>query len=112
SEDQFAVAPERKPAVVESHHQRRPKAWDTVMFTLDGSANAKKPNSRIYENRNVRDFHWELIEGANREIPFRLSFLERLAEKSMAFGLLLYCKRWIADCFQPLINLCRIATQR
>lgn len=35
----------------------------------------------LYENRNVRDFFWEQIEGAKRDVPFRLSYLERFADR-------------------------------
>lgn len=49
------------------------KSWDSVLF-------AHAAGGDIFENRNVRDFYWELLEGARREVPFRLSFLEKQAE--------------------------------
>lgn len=36
---------------------------------------------RVIEFSNVRDFAWEFLEGAKRDVPFRLSYLERNAER-------------------------------
>jgi hypothetical protein len=44
-----------------------------------------------FANTNVTDFGWSWIEGAKRDLPYRLSFLERQAERNpnglMAFML-------------------------
>lgn len=57
------------------------KDWDSVAFAKIGGDGFEGGDS-IYENRNVRDYHWELLVGAQREVPFRLSYLERNAEKN------------------------------
>lgn len=35
-----------------------------------------------YANRNVTDFGWSWVEGAKHDLPFRLSYLERGAERN------------------------------
>ena len=35
-----------------------------------------------YANRNVTDFAWSWVEGAKHDLPFRLSYLERGAERN------------------------------
>jgi hypothetical protein len=44
-----------------------------------------------FANTNVTDFGWSWVEGAKRDLPFRLSYLERQAERNpeglMAFML-------------------------
>ena len=59
--------------------------WESVKFgEFDGQT--------YYENRNVNQFYWELVEGARREVPFRLSYLELKAENNgfVSFGLGLF----------------------
>lgn len=58
------------------------RVWETVDFLLD-------ENCKLNENRNVRDFQWELLDGAKRAVPFRLNYLERQAETNSmwAYGL-------------------------
>jgi hypothetical protein len=52
------------------------KSWDSVIF-------AHGSGGDYFENRNVRDYYWELLEGAQREVPFRLHYLERQAESNL-----------------------------
>ncbi|MFN3189343.1 MAG: hypothetical protein ACE361_02380 [Aureliella sp.] len=53
------------------------RIWNTVHFNKpqDGE-------TLIYENRNIVDFHWEMPNGARRDVPFRLTLLERNAESN------------------------------
>ena len=51
------------------------KMWDSVLF-------ARSAGCDFFENRNVQDYYWELLEGARREVPFRLNYLEKRAERS------------------------------
>lgn len=55
--------------------------WQTVAFDL--------PNGqRLHENRNTREFQWDLLDGARRESPFMLSSVEQLASRSSLAGYL------------------------
>ncbi|HBE70925.1 MAG TPA: hypothetical protein DDW52_22495 [Planctomycetaceae bacterium] len=55
--------------------------WQTVAFDLpDGT--------RLHENRNTREFQWDLLDGARRESPFMLSSVEQLASRSSLAGYL------------------------
>lgn len=48
--------------------------WDSQRIATIGE-------HEFFLNRNVTDFEWHLLEGAKYDVPFRLSYLERLAER-------------------------------
>ncbi|MEM8732943.1 MAG: hypothetical protein AAGG44_01885 [Planctomycetota bacterium] len=54
------------------------RAWNTVHFNKP----TDESETLIYENRNIVDFHWEMPDGARRDVPFRLTLLERNAESN------------------------------
>lgn len=57
-------------ADVDSKTERR--SWETVKFS--------DSNDRQWcENRNVKDFFWQLLDGARHELPFSLNYFERKA---------------------------------
>ncbi len=53
--------------------------WRSVRFPLS-------ENVEIFENRNTLDFHWDLLDGARRDVPFALTRLERSAQRSRIGG--------------------------
>lgn len=55
------------------------QAWSSLPLNTEGA-------DLVYENRNVRDFFWDQIEGARRDVPFRLGYFERLAERHQVFA--------------------------
>lgn len=57
--------------------------WDSHRFRM----NIDTP---FYENRNHSGFHWQLLDGAELEVPLRLSYLERKAERNPD-GWFAYC---------------------
>jgi hypothetical protein len=64
-------------------------AWKTVTSSRldDGRC--------LVELSNTRDFAWELLDGAKREVPFRLNYLERNAErKSWCKSLLMELQKY------------------
>jgi hypothetical protein len=44
----------------------------------------------LYVNRNLSNYHWQLLDGARFEVPFRLGLLESLMER-YPNGTLAYC---------------------
>ncbi len=57
--------------------------WETNRFAQLGE-------QVIFENRNFSGFHWQLLDGAVHEVPLRLSYLERKAERNPN-GMFAYC---------------------
>ena len=57
---------------------------------------ATKNGHELFINRNTQDFYWELVDGATHEVPFRLSYLERKAERNPD-GLFAYCLGWVGQ---------------
>jgi hypothetical protein len=55
-----------------------------------------------FANTNVTDFGWSWVEGAKRDLPFRLSYLERSAERNPngLFAYMLGLKAEAADLFR------------
>ncbi len=59
----------------------------SVGKTVWQSVGLKSDDGReLFENRNVRDFHWDLLDGARRESPFALSTVESLAGRNSLAG--------------------------
>lgn len=78
SRDEAAAVPTK----AELETGEKPKSstsWESIAISEAGS-------STLYENRNVQDYYWDLLEGARREVPFRLTYFERKAKHNSAFA--------------------------
>jgi hypothetical protein len=57
--------------------------WESEMICSRGGRT-------LFINRNASHFHWQLLDGARHEVPFRLSFLELFLDRH-SIGPLNYC---------------------
>lgn len=65
------------------------RQWESVRFaTFQGV--------EFFENRDVKGYHWDLLDGAIHEVPFRLSYWERKAERHPN-GVFAYCLGLIGE---------------
>lgn len=55
--------------------------WQTVK--LESSS-----GHELFENRNAREFHWDLLDGARRDVPFALTSVECMAGRNSLAGFL------------------------
>ena len=51
-------------------------------------------NAEFYANYNQTDFGWAWVEGAKRDLPFRLSYFERKAERNPGGSLAFFMGLW------------------
>ncbi|GAB5404252.1 MAG: hypothetical protein Aurels2KO_24830 [Aureliella sp.] len=55
--------------------------WQSVQLDSSGGPG-------LFENRNAREYHWDMLDGARRELPFALTGVEQLAGRNSLAGFL------------------------
>lgn len=69
----------------------------TVWRSVRLSSDDQQP---IFENRNIRDFHWDQLDGAKRDSPYELTSVERAASRNGLVGFLYSLVRQYIDLFR------------
>lgn len=84
---EFSCRNKETEETIEQESMETPPGWESRVFH-------EVYGRTIYENRNIKELCWDLLDGAQRDVPFMLSLMER---KSRSRGLLGSCIGTLQD---------------